>query len=179
MIRLNSTRAITFCALFTALTAICSQIQIPLSLIPISLSLLAVHLSGSLLGPTGGFISQATYLLLGAAGLPIFAGFQGGPGSLVGPTGGYLIGYLVAAWVDGFLIKKWGKQFYQVALSMLIGTLACYTFGTIWYIIYTHTGVVPALAACVFPFLPGDILKILLASFLTLRLRGPLCRILT
>ena len=93
------------CALFAALTAVCSQIQVPLPFtpVPITLSLLAVFVCGTVLGPKYGAISMLLYILLGAIGVPVFAGFTGGFGILTGPTGGYIIGYLLSAVVLGFL----------------------------------------------------------------------------
>ena len=84
------TKDLAIMAFFAALTAICSQIQIPLPYIPINLALFSVHLCGILLGSKRAVLSQSVYLLLGLIGLPVFAGFKGGPGVLFGNTGGYI-----------------------------------------------------------------------------------------
>ena len=82
------------CALFAALTAVCSQLAIPMPWgVPINLALFAVYMAGTMLGPIWGAASQLVYLLLAAVGVPVMAGMQGGPAVLLGKTGGYAIGY--------------------------------------------------------------------------------------
>ncbi len=159
-------------ALFAALTAIFSQIAIPMpGLVPINLATLSVFLAGGLLGPVGGLISQAVYLCLGLVGIPMFSMFRSGVGTLLGPTGGYIIGYLLAALLCGLLVQKLGDSFLKSALSMAVGLAACYALGTAWYCFSTHTQLLPALMACVVPFLLGDAAKIALGSFVLRRLR--------
>ena len=158
-------------ALFTALTVVCAQISIPIGPVSINLALLAVFAAGGCLGPVKAVISQLVYLLAGLAGLPFFAGFQGGPGVLLGPTGGYIIGYAFAALITGLLAVRFHRRFWPCALGMLLSLAVCYAFGTAWYAISTHTGFVPALMVCVVPFIPGDLCKIALAAFLTARLK--------
>ena len=100
------------CALFAALTAIFSQIMIPLPFtpVPINLALLAVWLCGSVLGAKRGALAILVYLLLGAIGVPVFHGFMGGIGVLAGPTGGYIIGYLPAVVIFGLLYNKYVRK---------------------------------------------------------------------
>lgn len=164
-----TTRSVTLCAMFAALTAICSQIAVPLPMIPLNLALFAVFLSGALLGPVLGTVSQLAFLLLGLVGAPVFANFRGGPGVLAGPTGGYLIGYLVAALVTGLLARRGG--FSRLCGAMCLGLVLCYAFGTAWFLVLTGKTLAAALSVCVLPFLPGDALKIAAAAFLTVRLR--------
>ncbi|MBQ7063855.1 MAG: biotin transporter BioY [Firmicutes bacterium] len=163
-------------ALFTALLAVCSQIQIPLPYVPINLALFAVHLAAALLGPVYGTVSVAVYLLLAAVGVPVMAGFKGGVGALFGITGGYAIGYLLTALIDGLGIKKSSHYFWKMAAVMAGGTLCCYLFGSIWFMILTGNTLGKCLSVCVLPFLPGDAVKILLACLLAPRLRGPLAK---
>ena len=171
----SRTRQLLLCALFAALTAVCSQIQIPLPLVPINLALLAVHLAGGLLGAKNGAISMVIYLLLGGIGAPVFAGLTGGPGILFGKTGGYIIGYIAAAAIVGALSGRL-RSFWGLCLSMAIGVAACYLFGTIWFMVVTGMDLWTSLLYCVVPFLPGDVIKILLAASLCRKLRGPLSR---
>ena len=105
-----SAKTLTMCAIFTALVAVCSQITIPLPIIPINLALFAVYLAGALLGPWRGALSLLVYLLLAAVGVPVMAGFRGGLGNLVGNTGGYVVGYIFAAFFTGLLVEKWGAR---------------------------------------------------------------------
>lgn len=106
-----SAKTLTMCAIFTALVAVCSQITIPLPIIPINLALFAVYLAGALLGPWRGALSLLVYLLLAAVGVPVMAGFRGGLGNLVGNTGGYVVGYIFAAFFTGLLVEKRGRAF--------------------------------------------------------------------
>ena len=128
-----SAKTLTMCAIFTALVAVCSQITIPLPIIPINLALFAVYLAGALLGPWRGALSLLVYLLLAAVGVPVMAGFRGGLGNLVGNTGGYVVGYIFAALFTGLLAEKWGARFWQLCVAMVVGCAVCYFFGTLWY----------------------------------------------
>ena len=169
------------CGLFAALMAICSLISIPLGFtpVPVNLATLGVFLAGGLLGKKYGTISIAVYVLLGAVGVPVFAGFRGGLSVLVGPTGGYIIGYIAAAFLVGLLTellvpkagRSAGREILACIIAMIIGLFACYLLGTLWFMISTHTGVWAALISCVFPFLPGDALKIAAGAILTQKLR--------
>ena len=134
-----SAKTLTMCAIFTALVAVCSQITIPLPLIPINLALFAVYLAGALLGPWRGALSLLVYLLLAAVGVPVMAGFRGGLGNLVGNTGGYVVGYIFAAFFTGLLVEKWGARFWQMCVAMVLGCAVCYFFGTLWYSILSGT----------------------------------------
>ena len=165
-----------YCALFAALTAVLSQIAIPVDPIPINLATLSVLLAGSLLGAKGGAVSQIVYVLLGTAGLPVFSAFRGGPGILIGPTGGYIAGYILGAWLTGFLSERYQphkplQKHLYCALCMCAGLLGCYLLGTIWFLFLTKSTLLSAVSACVLPFLPGDALKILVATLLAVRLR--------
>ena len=153
-----------------ALTAICSQIQIPLPMIPINLALFAVHLSGALLGWKYGALSMVVYALLGVIGVPVFAGFGSGPAVLFGKTGGYAIGYILAALLTALLTKALGRKFWSLCVAMVVGCAACYVLGTIWFMILTGADLVSALGWCVLPYLPGDAVKIVLAAVLTMQL---------
>ena len=128
-------------------------------------------------------ISEVVYVLIGAVGVPVFAGFRGGISVLAGPTGGYIIGYIMAALIIGLILDKWfrsenrstGRTYAVLALAMIAGLAACYLLGTLWFIVSTGTGVWASLTACVFPFLIGDAVKIIAAIILVKKLR-PLLR---
>lgn len=183
----SKTIYLVLCGLFAALTAVCSYITIPLPFTPIPLNLgtLGVFLTGGLLGRKYGAISMAVYILIGAAGLPVFAGFQAGIGVLAGPTGGFIWGYLIAAFVIGFILESYAKRTALPAKrgkalalcmgSMAAGTMICYLTGTFWFISLMKVDMWAALLACVIPFIPGDIVKILAGAWLVERLR-PLLR---
>lgn len=170
----SRTRLLILSGVFAAVTAVCSWISIPLPFtpVPINLALLGVYLSGGLLGGHYGFYSQLIYVLLGAIGVPVFAGFSGGFGIISGPTGGYIIGYVFAAIVVGLVVSGGANRgLLRTAIACILGMLVCYAFGTVWYVLLTGTGMWAALALCVFPFLPGDAIKIVLAVILIRRLK--------
>lgn len=177
--------------LFAALIAVCAQIQIPAA-VPFTLQTFAIFLAVGLLGGKRGTVSVVIYILLGMVGLPVFAGFKGGIAALLGTTGGYIIGFIFSAllmWamekpVSSLLGKETGadsnknifRKMAGPAISMILGLIVCYIFGTAWFVIvYTNTkepiGILTALGWCVFPFIIPDLIKIALALALTLRLR--------
>lgn len=161
-------------ALFAAVTTICSWINIPLPFtpVPINLATLAMLLTGGLLGPKYGTISMTVYVILGAIGAPVFHGFTGGLGIIAGPTGGYIIGYIAGALVCGIIVKYlWKKGFLMLLAALILGTFACYLFGTAWFIVSTGSGLIAALLMCVVPFLIGDGIKIVIAFFLIKKLK--------
>ena len=169
------TRDMVLISLFAALTAICSWISIPAA-VPFSLQTLAVFLAVGLLGGKRGTVCILLYILLGAVGLPVFAGFSGGLGVLFGTTGGYIIGFLFSALLMWALEPLTRKNAWWLILSMVLGLLVCYAFGTLWFrMVYLKTtgpvGLLTVLGWCVFPFLIPDAVKIAIAYVLILRLR--------
>ncbi len=168
-----TTKNIILCALFAALTAILSQISIPLPFtpVPINLAMVSVFIAGGLLEAKMGAISQLVYVIIGAIGVPVFASFTGGFGIIVGPTGGYIIGYIIATIIVGVIVKKLGDSVYSYAVAMTVGILGCYFVGTAWFMYITQSGLIEALLMCVVPFLIGDILKIILSAFLVKKLK--------
>ena len=158
--RNKTTFYLVFCALFAALTAVASQISIPIQPVPINLATWAVFMAGAVLGAKFGALSQTIYVLLGAVGLPVFGSFSGGIHVIVGPTGGYIIGYIAAAWLIGFLSERLGKRVLPLIISMTSGIALCYLLGTVWFMFVTKTSLWVSLTLCVFPFLIGDAAKI-------------------
>lgn len=138
----------------------------PFSPVPFSFALFGVYLAALLLGAGKGTLCVLVYLILGAVGLPVFAGFSGGAGVLFGPTGGYLLGYLICALLTGALTQRKEYSFFGYALILGTGTLFCYAIGTLWFVwimgtTYTFT---EALLICVVPYLAVDVIKILAAA---------------
>ncbi len=167
-------KEMVFTALCASMTAIFSQITIPLPFtpIPITLGLLAVFISGGISPVKWAVLSQFIYICLGILGLPVFAGFTGGLGIISGPTGGFIIGYLFTALVSSFIINKFSDLKSAVLLAMILGLLACYICGTVWFMLYSHANLISALAACVLPFIFGDFVKLFLAFTIVLKLRS-------
>lgn len=162
------TKGMLLSGLFGALTAVFSQIIIPLGAVPVSLATLSVMLSAALLGKKWGTVSQVVFLLVGVLGLPVFYGMQGGIGVLMGPTGGFLLSYPFFSWFVGWMIEH-NRPF---VFSMIGGTVLCYLFGSVWFWILTGGTLWSVLLSCVIPFLIGDGLKIFVAWWVTKRMKG-------
>ncbi|MBQ1825884.1 MAG: biotin transporter BioY, partial [Firmicutes bacterium] len=119
-------------ALFAAVMAVCSWITVPAA-VPFTLQTMGVFLAVGLLGGKRGTISVLVYLFLGAIGLPVFSGFAGGLGYMMGATGGYIIGFLFSALIMWFMEKVFGRDMKILILSMVLGLILCYAFGTAWF----------------------------------------------
>lgn len=181
MTRLSSrpdTRKLTACALFAALMAVGAWISIPIGEISITMQLLPIMLASALLSPMYAALSVTVYVLLGAIGLPVFAGFRAGVGVLAGATGGYIVGFVVGALLTSLIITRWGLAWWKQALAMVLGVAVCYAIGTAWFMHLTGRGLVSCLSICVLPFIPFDLAKIAVSVVLSLRLRQPMKRIL-
>ena len=160
---MNKTKFLSYCAFFAALTAVLSQISVPIGPVPVNLALMSPIICSALFGVKTGVASQTVFVLLGAVGLPVFAGFKGGLSALAGPTGGYIIGYILCAAVTGLILEKSDKKTTAMLVTAAVaGTLICYAFGTLWFVYQQKTSFFAALSLCVFPFLPGDAVKIAL-----------------
>lgn len=171
----NKTRDIVYMSVFTAMISICSWISIPAS-IPFTLQTMGVFTTVGLLGGKRGTLTILTYILLGAIGIPVFAGFTGGVSVLLGTTGGYIIGFLLSALLMWGIETIMGRNQIVLSFSMIAGLIVCYVFGTAWFMmIYTqHSGVIglsTVLGLCVIPFIIPDLIKIGVALFLINRLK--------
>lgn len=147
--------------------ALVSQIRIslPFTPVPITGQTLGVLLAGAMLGRIRGSFSVLAYLGQGAAGLPFFAGGVSGLAHLFGPTGGYLFGFVGGAYLTGLLAEwGWDRKPGTTILAMFMGNLAIFAVGLPWLAVYTGSPHVLALG--LFPFIPGDIIKIGLAAVL-------------
>ena len=168
------TKDLCYMALMAVLIAVCSWISIQ-TVVPFTLQTFAVFCALELLGGARGTIAVAVYLLLGAVGVPVFAGFTGGLGILLGSTGGYLLGFLLTGLVY-WLFERLGRSLWLRVAALLLGLALCYAFGTLWFIeVYSRANgplsVMTALSWCVLPFLVPDGLKLVLALLLSARLR--------
>ena len=159
------TRKLTRCALFAAMMALCAWIGIPLGHTVFTMQTFGVLLALGVLGGKRGTVSILCYLLLGAAGLPVFSGFRGGMGAILGPTGGYLWGFLATGLVY-WAMEKWSRP-----LSMIAGLAVCYGCGTVWYMTYTGGALGLVLLQTVAPYLIPDALKLILALRLTKKIK--------
>ncbi len=156
----------TSCAVMAALMCVLCPLSIPIGPIPISLQILVILLTAFILGTKDASISYVVYLLLGAAGMPVFSGFQGGLAKLAGPTGGYLIGFLPMIIISGIFIVKSKRNIWISLLGMALGIAVDYVFGTAWFVTQTGSTVAHALDVCVYPFIPLDLGKMVAAALL-------------
>lgn len=168
-------------AMFAALMCVVSPFSLPVGIVPISLATFILYLTAAVLGARGA-VSIAVYLLLGMVGLPVFSGGLGGLERLVGPTGGYLVGYIPNILIAGFIIDRFENKKFVYPLAMTAGTIVMYALGTAWFIILMGAKGTPytvgaALMTCVVKFLPGDAMKIVVASGVGYALRKVLVRV--
>lgn len=168
-----NTKNMTTIALMSALLCIIGPLSIPLPFtpVPIVLTNLIIYLSCCILGAKKGTLSVLIYILIGLIGLPVFSGFAGGFSKLAGPTGGYLIGYFFCAIITGLFVEKFEDKIYMYAIGMILGTLLCYTFGTIWLAKQMNSTFVQAFSIGVLPYIIGDSLKILFGTLLGFKIR--------
>ena len=160
-------REVGLVSIFVGVTAAAAQVRIPLPFTPVPITgqTFAVILCGAAIGARRGAFAQFAYLLLGSAGLPIFAG--GACGLPFGPSGGYLIGFVPAAYLIGFLVERgWDRRVRTASLAMLLGNAVIYAFGLPWLAAIVGGSTTKVLALGLYPFLPGDLLKLALASTL-------------
>ncbi|MEG2003278.1 MAG: biotin transporter BioY [Clostridia bacterium] len=166
---------ITYIACFSALIAVCAWITIP-GPVPFTLQTFAVFTALGLLGGKRGTLSVFIYILLGAAGVPVFANFGGGIGVLLGSTGGYIIGFLFSALFIWIVTNLFGDKTVVLAGAMFVGLIICYMFGTAWFmVVFTRANSAITFGAtlmkCVVPFVIPDLLKISLALLISKRLK--------
>lgn len=149
------------------LTALSAQIAIPLpfSPVPITGQTFAVLLVGTLLGSRRGALAMLVYLGEGLLGLPVFAGGKGGPAVFMGPTAGYLWGFVAAAFLVGSLAERgWDRRIWSAAAAMFLGNGVIYLFGLPWLSRFVPGSLSQVLTLGLYPFIPGDILKLVLAA---------------
>ena len=156
----TSLRMTVYASLLAALIAAGAYLALPIGPVPIVLQNFFVFLSGLLLGPRWGAASVGVYLMAGALGLPVFAGGIGGIGRFAGPTGGYLLGYLPAVYVIGWISKKSKGRGALDVLAMVCGIIVIYGCGVSWLKILSGMTLAKTLAVGMYPFILGDGLKI-------------------
>ena len=149
------------------LIGLCAHVKVwlPFSPVPVTGQTFAVLMLGALLGPRRGCLAVLAYIIEGAAGLPVFA-VGIGPAVLLGPTGGYLFGFIPAAYITGRLAEMgWDRRIGTTVLAMVFGNLAIYSFGLLWLSCLTGFNIM-VLTLGLYPFIIGDLVKIILAAIL-------------
>ena len=155
------------CGVFIVLMILGAYIRMPLFFtpVPVTLQTFFVLLSGAMLGRRWGSLSQAAYLSIGALGLPVFQGYGGGLSHIFGPTGGYLLGFIPASYLVGYLLSGDKKMSaFKVSASMAGGLILIYTLGIIWLKLLLNIGLSTAFMLGLYPFLPGAVVKLIAAS---------------
>lgn len=176
MEKTTNVREMALIAVMAAVTCVLGPLSVPIGVVPISLTNLAIYFSIYILGTKRGTLSYIVYLLIGMVGVPVFSGFTGGFGKLLGPTGGYLIGFIFMALISGAVIDHFHHRIVPSMLGMIAGTIVCYIFGTAWLAFQAHMGFYAALAAGVLPFLPGDFAKMVIAAVVAPQIRSRLAK---
>ncbi len=156
-------------ALMAVFIAVCAWITIP-SPVPFTMQTFGVYLTLLLLGGKRGTASILLYILLGAVGLPVFSSFGSGAGYLLGPTGGYIFGFILLGLFYTLTEKSLRKASYSL-ITLGIGTVLCYTTGTVWFVLSTGTSLTQSLLLCTLPYVIPDALKLFTAYYVSKRLR--------
>jgi biotin transport system substrate-specific component len=165
---------LVYISIGAALIAICSWISIPTA-VPFTLQTFAVFFVLLSLGGERGTLATLVYVLLGAVGVPVFAGFSGGIGVLLGSTGGYIIGFLFTGILYIIFTRFFSKKIVVKIIALVLGLAVCYAFGTAWFMnVYIKSsgevGLLTVLGWCVFPFIIPDLLKLALAVVIAKRI---------
>jgi biotin transport system substrate-specific component len=169
----TSIKGIVYASLFGALTAAGAFIVIPVPPVPITAQTFFLNTAAVLLGGSLGALSQFIYVMLGVVGIPVFSGGKAGIGVIFGPTGGYLLGFIIAAFIVGKIAEaKRGAGIFWHIFAMLVGMAIIYSLGIMQLALVAKMSFKKALAIGVLPFIPGDIIKILLAAIISSRLKG-------
>ncbi|MBG6054177.1 biotin transport system substrate-specific component [Salinibacterium sp. CAN_S4] len=153
-----------------ALTAVSAQIAVPLWPVPVTGQTLAVLLVGVTLGAVRGGLSMALYAIVGIVGVPVFSESSSGWSVVAGPTGGYIIGFIFAAILTGWLAQReWDRKLLRAFVAFLVGSVVTFAFGLPW--LATYLGAVGApndlnsvLAAGLYPFVVGGVVKSILGA---------------
>ncbi len=161
-------------ALFAAIIGVMAQITIPLPLVPITGQTLAIGLAATILGSRYGTLSVILYLIIGSAGVPVFAEFSGGVSKLIGPTGGYLVGFVPTAFLIGWFMEKRDFTFKNAVIANSMGTLVTLALGTAWLKIAAELSWSAAIAGGFTPFIIVGLIKAVLASWIGVLVRNRL-----
>jgi biotin transport system substrate-specific component len=157
-------RNVALAILGSAVVAIAAQINIPLPVVPLTMQTLAVLAIGAAYGARLGTATLALYAVEGASGLPVFAQMKAGVGVIAGPTGGYIIGFILAAALVGYLAEQgWSRSIPKMIVASLLGAIVLYIPGLVWLHQFAN-GWAQTFEWGITPFIAGDIVKAILAA---------------
>lgn len=170
------TKELVLIAVLTSLMAVVAPISIPLTGgVPISLGTFMVMLVAVILKQSNAVVVVGLYIVLAFVGVPVLSGYASGASILFGMTGGYIFGYIPLAFITGlaaaYAQNKDKKIKYAIQFAgMIIGTIVLYTMGTWWFMKYTGMNLSASLAACVLPFISGDLIKMVVVILVAPRI---------
>lgn len=166
----NKKTAYVTAALFTAVITVFSQISIPLPIgVPVTLQIFAVALTGLVMGAKWGLASVATYILLGAVGLPVFSSYRGGFQILLSPAGGFILGFLGLVFLCGISVK-FNRKGAKTAIA-INGVILCHLCGVIQYSLISKVSIFASFITVSLPFLAKDIILVILALYLSKKIK--------
>ena len=175
-------RDLALIAIFVALIIVCTWITIPFGPVPFTLQTFAVCVTGGVLGLKRGTIAVIVYILLGIVGVPVFSKFTAGivkfiPNTETGMLGGFILGFILTVIIIGIFKyisrdKENKIQILYLGIGMVLGDIACLTFGTVWFWQFNpmHLGLAASISTCVVPFIIPDIIKIIVALIVATRI---------
>lgn len=167
----SSVYPLVMTAVMAALIAAVSPFAIMVGPIPLSFCTLMLYIAPYILGWRRGAAATLVFILLGMVGIPVFTNLEGGLGKVLGPTGGYIAGYIPLVILTGLAVRAFPKSRILQFLGMLTATAVLYVLGTAWFCVQSGSGLQRALALCVLPFIPGDLIKMIVAMILGPELR--------
>ena len=165
------TKKLAAVGMSAAVISILAQIALPIGPVPVTLQTFALALTACVLGPVQGFSSAAVYLLCGAVGLPVFAGFSGGPSALFGYSGGFLWTFPVMSWLCGF--SSHANRPLRL-LPPLAGLVICHLGGILQYCVLAGVSLTAGAAAVSIPYLFKDVLSVIFGLYLASKIRAAL-----
>lgn len=158
---MSKTKEMIVCSLFAAVICIAAPFAIVIGPVPVTMTIFAIALTAFSVGSVKSAAATLLYILIGLVGLPVFSNFQGGVGVIMNPTGGFIFSYVFVALILGRCTKT--KNILHICLLCTAALLVCYFFGTVWFVSVTQSTVAYALSVCIVPFIPFDIIKLVLA----------------
>lgn len=170
------TQKIAVTGILAAAICLLAPLSFPAGAIQVSLATFAIYIVSCTVDTKISVCAVIIYILLGAAGLPVFSAFRGGLHMIAGANGGYIIGYIPCALIIGLLVDRFENKKWIYPTSMVLGTAVCYFTGTLWYMYQTNSNFASAAAICILPFIIGDIIKISAACAIGITLRKRLAR---
>ena len=169
---MTRTKKWVVCALFAAIIAIIAPFAIPVGPVPVTFTLFALALTAFVGGSSIGARAAVIYILMGIIGMPVFSGFKGGLSAFMDPTGGFIYSYIFIVLILGLCTKTKSKT--AMVLLWTSALLICYAAGVSWYMFITKANFLTALTLCIVPFIPFDILKLVVAYIVAKAIRKAL-----